>query len=97
MTKKCTFKIFATVEYFKYNGKLRCPVYSFVYNDQVYSVSDNVYSNIGVPSIGTNLEIKINPDKPEDFLNNKKFFVTNDGIFAFNNSGVFFSLYFVFR
>ena len=46
---------------------LYCPIYGFWYNGQDRKVSNNYYTNIGVKEIGTECELMINPENPEEF------------------------------
>ena len=51
------------------------PVYNYYYNGQEYTVEATTYSSVGVPEVGSEVKIRINPQKPEDFyrpsLNNR--------------------------
>ena len=54
--------------------KLYSPVYEFDYNNKKYKVSNEVYSNIGNKSIDTVINLKINPNNPNEYLDNSKFY-----------------------
>lgn len=69
---KCTIEVEATIikNDFIYNGrhKTYCPVYEFEFNGKKYEVKNNQYTNIYVKPVGTIVNIKVNPDNPEEFL-----------------------------
>lgn len=45
-----------------------CPVYGFEFNKEKYEVRNNLYWYFAEPEVGTEVEIKINPSNPYDFL-----------------------------
>lgn len=72
----CTYEVQATiVDYdttISDNGNtLYAPIYGFWYNGKDWRVCNNFYSNVGVPERGKIYTIKINPDNPEEFFNEK--------------------------
>lgn len=72
----CTYEVQATiVDYdttISDNGNtLYAPIYGFWYNGKDWRVCNNFYSNVGVPERGKTYTIKINPDNPEEFFNEK--------------------------
>lgn len=42
------------------------PVYNYYYDGQEYTVDETTYSNVGVPEVGSEVEIRINPQQPDD-------------------------------
>lgn len=52
------------------SGKLYCPIYKFEFNGKEYQVSNHQYTNIGFKSVGEIVELKINSNNPEQFLDN---------------------------
>ena len=72
LERKCTLAVEATIVDYRStrgeHGNLYAPVYSFNLNNKEYKVSTNVYSNIGLKEIGTIVDIKVNPENPEEFL-----------------------------
>jgi len=79
LKKVCSETVYATiVEHdYTYNGgkKLYCPIYSFEFNNQKYEVSNNQYSNFGIKPIGTILRLKINPNNPNEFLDERNWYL----------------------
>ena len=73
LKKVCTVSVTAKiVEYLsRYSDgkKLYCPIYEFDFDGKKYNVSKNVYTNIGVSPVGTLIDMKINPNDPNEFLN----------------------------
>ena len=72
----CTYEVNATIV--DYDTKisdegntLYAPIYGFWYNGKDWRVCNNFYSNVGVPERGKTYTIKINPDNPEEFFNEK--------------------------
>lgn len=70
--KVYTEKVEATIvryETMSHKGTvLYCPVYRIKYWGREREISDNSYSNFGNMEIGTELELKINPNNPEEFI-----------------------------
>ena len=72
MEKLCTEIVDATIIKYQVrlsNGKkVYCPVYKFDYYNEEYKVSDNFYANFGIEPIATQVQLKINPNNPKEFL-----------------------------
>lgn len=51
---------------------LYCGIFTFWYEGKEYTVADALHSNIGVPEVGQEYEIFINPDNPEQMWRSKK-------------------------
>lgn len=64
-----TAKIVENLSRYSDGKKLYCPVYEFDFGGKKYNVSDNIYTNIGVKPVGTLVDMKINPNDPNEFLN----------------------------
>lgn len=71
----CTEKVDAVISdlRFRYNRgpkgrmvKVYAPVYKYEYNDLTYTHTSDVYTNIGVKPVGTQLKIFINPLNPQE-------------------------------
>lgn len=76
LKKNCTYQVDATIIRLKqdYNDGTTtyCPIYQFWYNDRYYEVSSNVYTNIGIKRKGTVVKLMINPQNPNEFLDENK-------------------------
>lgn len=48
------------------SSKLYAPIYEYYYNNKTYRISSNTYTNINVPNVGDVVEIKINPQIPQE-------------------------------
>ena len=57
-----------------------CPVYCFEYKDKIYKINDAFYSNFTLDAVGSKIELRINPDNPKEFYDNRT--ITYD-LFAF--------------
>lgn len=78
LKKVCTDEVNATVVGYDTtrsdNGNtLYSPVYGFWYNGKDWNVHNNSYSNVGVPEIGQAYVLKVNPENPEEFYNEKSY------------------------
>lgn len=76
LEKVCTEIVDATiikhlVRYSDKGNRLYCSVYKFNYYNEEYEVPDNFYTNIGVKPVDTQVELKINPDNPKEFISGK--------------------------
>ena len=87
MEKLCTEIVDATVIKHQVKlsdgGRVYCPVYKFNYYNEDYEVSDNTFSNFGIEPVATQVQIKINPDNPNEFLrptNTNSYFIQFIGI-----------------
>lgn len=76
LEKVCTYEVDATI--IGYNtttsdkgNTLYAPIYSFWYNGQTREIATDFYTNMGVKEPGTKVTLKINPEKPEEFFNEK--------------------------
>ena len=58
------------------DGELYSPVYGFNFNNKEYRVSKEFYTNIGLKPIGTVIDLKINPENPEEFLDSSNGTIT---------------------
>lgn len=71
-----TYKITATIKKYKTtrgdSSTVYCPIYEFYYNGKEYLVDDNSYTNVGVKPVGTNVELLIDPNNPEEFLTKER-------------------------
>ncbi len=47
-----------------------CPVYTFKFNNKEYKVSSNFYTNFDLKPVGSIVELKINPNDPEEIWEN---------------------------
>ena len=70
---RCSIEVVATIvkhrtTYSNSGNRLLCPIYEFQFNGKKYKVMNNQYTNIDVKPIGTLVNLKINPDNPEEFL-----------------------------
>ena len=78
LKKVCTETVSATIikhhTYYSDGKTMYCHVYSFKYINKEYKVSDNYYTNVGVKPVGTVVELKINPDNPNEFLDNSSYY-----------------------
>lgn len=73
LNRVCNYEIMGTVVRHDTtrsdNGNtLYCPIYGFWYDGKDREISNYVYSNVGVREIGTKVNLKINPDNPEEFI-----------------------------
>ena len=79
LKEKCSIEVSATIienEKTYDEGKiLYCPIYEFVFNGKKYSVMNNQYSNINIKPVGSIVNLKINPENPEEFLDNRKIYI----------------------
>lgn len=78
LEKVCIVPVYATITrydttYSDDGNKLYCPIYSYEYGKKTYEVSDNVYTNVEIKPIGTIQEFKINPNKPDQYLDSNSF------------------------
>jgi len=78
LKKLCTLTVYAKILKYDYTysdkgNKLYCPVYEFQFNNKKYEVSNNKYSNFGNKKIDTIVNLKVNPNNPEQFIDNTKF------------------------
>lgn len=78
LEKVCTLKVCARVV--DYNsirgdngGRLYAPVYEFQFNGKDYKVSKEEYTNVNVVEKDTIVELMINPDNPEEYLDDFRF------------------------
>lgn len=76
LKKVCTVTVFATIKDYDVSyddgKKLYCPIYSFEFNNEKYEFLGKIYSNINLKPIGTVLNLNINPNNPNQFLENNK-------------------------
>ena len=77
LKKVCTIMVSAKIIDYKYtygdNGnKLYSPIYEFDFNGKKHNVSNEVYSNIGNKPIDTIVNLMINPNNPEEYIDNSK-------------------------
>lgn len=77
LKKVCTLTVNANI--IRYNKilsdkgrRLYCPVYYFEFNNQKYEVTNNKYSNFGNEPVETMVNLKINPNNPYQFMDNRK-------------------------
>lgn len=49
--------------------KLYAPIYEYYFNNKNYRISSNTYSNVNVPNVDDVVEIKINPQDPQEVYN----------------------------
>ena len=68
-TVSVTAKIVENLMTIDEGNKLYCPVYEFEFNGKKYNVTNNCYTNVGVSPVGTLIDMKINPNDPNEFLN----------------------------
>lgn len=78
LKKICTITVNAKIVDYKctYSDnrkKLYCPIYEFEFNGKKYEVSNNKYSNFDNKPIETIINLKINPDNPNEFIDNRNF------------------------
>lgn len=70
--KRCTYSIKSKIKSYKTtrgdSSTLYCPVYEFYYNNQIYEVDENYYSNVGIKPIDTEVNLLINPNRPKEFV-----------------------------
>lgn len=52
--------------------KTYCPTWEYNYGGQVYKQAESVYTNIGVPKVGEERTIMINPNNPNEIFRNNK-------------------------
>ena len=76
LKEKCSITVSATItdyltNYDSEHGTIYCPVYEFEFNKKKYQVNNNMYSNFNLQPKGTVIDLKINPDNPEEFLDNE--------------------------
>lgn len=68
----CNYPISATIVRYKKmlgdNNYVYCPIYCFTYNSNYYEVSNETYSNIGVKEEGSIVTLMINPQNPQEFI-----------------------------
>ena len=69
--KRCTETVVAEVIDIKQveladKTQAYAPIYSYTYNDNVYTKTMEKYSKSNVPVVGSKIEVKVNPNKPED-------------------------------
>ena len=77
LKKVCNVMVSAKLVDYKYtysdNGnKLYSPIYEFEFNGKKHNVSNNMYSNIGVKPVDTILNLMINPNDPEEYMDNSQ-------------------------
>lgn len=77
LEKVCTLTVWAKIV--DYNttvsekgNTLYSPIYLFELGKKKYRVSNEIYTNINVKERGTLVELKVNPDNPNEFLDNNK-------------------------
>ena len=78
LKKDCTYRITAKIiEYETIRDERSvsyCPIYEFYYKNKAYKVTKNQFSNVGkFKKIGSNVELIINPNEPEQFIDNSDF------------------------
>lgn len=102
LKKRCTQKVIATCTdkrrvYEDDNTPSYYPVYEFDYNGNHYKVSKD--QNVYKPEIGTEHEIYINPDNPEEYYHPKADAAQNGFamifVIAFGAAFLFFGYYFL--
>lgn len=76
LEKVCTYEVDATIighntTISDKGNTLYAPIYSFWYNGQTREIATDFYTNVGVKEPGTKVTLKINPEKPEEFFNEK--------------------------
>lgn len=76
LEKVCTYEVDATIighntTISDKGNTLYAPIYSFWYNGQTREIATDFYTNMGVKEVGTKIALKINPEKPEEFFNEK--------------------------
>ena len=68
----CTTTVSATIvenlTHYKEGKTLYCPVYGFNFGGKSYRVHNNTYSTFEGKKVGTIVDFKINPNNPEEFL-----------------------------
>lgn len=77
LKKVCNVMVSAKLVDYKYtysdNGnKLYSPIYEFEFNGKKHNVSNNMYSNIGVKPVDTIVNLMINPNDPEEYIDNSQ-------------------------
>ena len=77
LKKVCNVMVSAKLVDYKYtysdNGnKLYSPIYEFEFNGKKHNVSNNMYSNIGVKPVDTIVNLMINPNDPEEYMDNSQ-------------------------
>ena len=60
--------------------KLYCPIYEYEFYGKKYTVNNNHYTNIGIKEIGTTVNLMINPDNPEEFMDSEVSLIIPIGI-----------------
>lgn len=78
LKKVCTMTVNAKIIKYDHiygdNGrKLYCPIYAFEFNGNKYEVSNNKYSNFGNKQIESIINLKINPNNPNEFIDERVF------------------------
>ena len=78
LKKDCTYHVTAKIiEYETIRDERSvsyCPIYEFYYKNKAYKVTKNQFSNVGkFKKIGSNVELIINPNEPEQFIDNSIF------------------------
>lgn len=65
----CTYEVTATIIDIKYNkNNVGQAIYGFCYQGKQWEVVENIYSRKIRKEMGMNETLKINPDKPEEFI-----------------------------
>lgn len=72
----CTYEVQATVIDYAVSTSRKgttiyAPIYGFWFNGKDWRVCSNTYSNIGIPERGKTYTLKINPENPAEFFNEK--------------------------
>ena len=72
----CTYEVQATVIDYAVSTTRKgttvyAPIYAFWFNGKDWKVCNNTYSNIGIPERGKTYTLKINPENPAEFFNEK--------------------------
>ena len=47
---------------------MKACIFEYNFNEQIYKVTDNVYTSGRLPRIGTIKKIRVNPDKPDEIV-----------------------------
>ena len=61
-------KIDAYVSDYIGDDDMKACVFEYNFNEQIYKVTDNVYTSGRLPRIGTIKKIRVNPDKPDEIV-----------------------------
>ena len=69
---KVSSKVIQLSESYSDDTVTYAPVLEYNFNGKIYTHDSDVYSNIGVPNVGDIIEIKVNPQNPEEIYYKQK-------------------------